>query len=81
MHYGRVITLALALGIGASLLTSCGDDTETLSKQEFVEQANAICQATNDSTESVFDGQTEDPFDDLNRRARDYGLTVCGEEG
>ena len=26
------------------------------------------------------DDETEDPMDDVNRRARDYGLTVCGSD-
>jgi len=29
----------------------------------------------------ALDDDNEDPFDDLNRRAREYGLTVCGEDG
>ena len=28
----------------------------------------------------ALDSSNEDPFDDINRRAREYGLTVCGEE-
>jgi hypothetical protein len=167
MGTNRIITIALALGVGGALLTSCGDDTETLSKPEFVEQADAICQTASDEIEPAFDAvwegledldmddpanegvifvryaeaasqvatvwnqmsadirelaepdedheliktlfddlnaavddfvettaaaadgdqaamQTmendEDPFEDLNRRAREYGLTVCGEE-
>lgn len=168
MRTSRIITITLALGVGGTLLTSCGDDTETLSKSEFVEQANAICRTANDEIELAFDAvwegledldvddpanegvifvpyaeaasqlgtlwnQTsddirelaepdedhdlietllddmdaavddfvettaaaadgdqaamqamesdEDPFDDLDQRARDYGLTVCGEAG
>ncbi len=166
MGTNRNITIALALGVGGALFTSCGDDTETLSKPEFVEQANAICRTANDEIEVAFDavwegledldvddpanegvifvryaeaasqlgtvwnqtsddirelaepdedhdlietllddmdaavdnfvettaaadgdqaamqaidGETEDPFDELDQRARDYGLTVCGE--
>jgi len=26
------------------------------------------------------DDETEDPMDDVNRRARAYGLTVCGSD-
>lgn len=168
MQSERIITIALALGVGGSVLTSCGADTEALSKPEFIELANAICEAADDKSETIFDamfadledldfeepadagtiftrfaegaaeaqpiweqmandirdlhepdgdhdvieallddlentveefiGQTAaaadgdeaameylddesgDPFDDVNRRAREYGLTVCGQE-
>lgn len=168
MRSHRIVTIALVLGVSGSLVTACGDDTEPLSKPDFIEQANAICQVANDEATLVFDGvwerldevdqddpanegmifvlfaeaaaqikpiwgqmaddirdlqepdedhelletlfddldalviklvetsaaaadgdqaamqalddETEDPFDDLNRRAREYGLTVCGEE-
>jgi hypothetical protein len=36
--------------------------------------------AGGDDTETL-DSATEDPFADVNRRAREYGFTVCGEEG
>ena len=35
--------------------------------------------ACGDDGDSAGDGETEDPFDELDQRARDYGLTVCGE--
>jgi hypothetical protein len=162
-------TIMTALVAGAGLfIAACGDDAEALSKPDFVAQANAICQETNDQINPIFetiyadtddvewddpanelllfvrwdgamqlvvpivdqqladirslappsedeelidallddqeaaiddfaglmeaaangdraalealDSSTEDPFDDINRRAREYGLTVCGEE-
>jgi hypothetical protein len=33
-----------------------------------------------DAMESVGSGSAEGVFDDVDRRARDYGLTVCGEQ-
>ena len=162
-------TIITALAAGAGLLfAACGDDTEALSKPDFVTQANAICQQSNHQLDQIFetiyadtddvdwedpanelllfvrwdeamlevapivdqqlddiralappagdeeligallddqeaavaefatlmeaaadgdqaalealDSSNEDPFDDINRRAREYGLTVCGEE-
>jgi hypothetical protein len=163
-HTGVVLTSAVAAGL---LFASCGVQSEPLSKAEFIEQANAICQSTNDRVEPLFDevyndledvdwddpdnqlllfvrfsgamdevlpimneqldsigdleppsedeelideliadqeaaltefavlmdaaadgdeaalaalDSEEDPFEEIDRRARDYGLTVCGEE-
>ena len=28
----------------------------------------------------ALDSSTEDPFDDINRRAREYALNICGDE-
>lgn len=162
-----IFTTAACVAAGL-LLTACGDDAESITKDAFLEQANAICQETNDELEPVFDGVWEgldeidlddpvnqniifvrfdeamdavgpaarrqiddirslgtpegdeqlietllvdfedviewmettteaaaggdetamealdgtvDPFADIDRRAREYGLTVCGEEG
>jgi hypothetical protein len=161
---GIVLTSAAAAGL---VFASCGVQSEPLSKAEFIEQANAICQSTNDRVEPLFeevynnledvdwddpdnklllfvrfdeamdevlpimneqldsigaleppaedeelideliadqdaaltefavlmdaaaDGDEaalsaldneEDPFEEIDRRARDYGLIVCGEE-
>ena len=169
MRTERIITLALVVGVSGASLSSCGDEAEALSKPEFVEQADAICQAADDEITPIFDAAfegfedldwddpaneglifdkfaeaasqagpiwhqsaddirdlnepeedreligtllddldeavnelvettaaaadgdeaamraidegTEDPLDDVNRRAREYGFTVCGEEG
>jgi hypothetical protein len=165
MHKTPILTIAAAVTAGL-LFAACGGDAEALSKPEFIAQANAICQASNDAAEPFFediytdlpdedfddpangfvifvrwdealdsvkpifdkqlddiraleppaedkqlidtliaDQQTaldnfqrdiaaaatgdqaalaaldteEDPFDDIDRRAREYGLTVCGE--
>lgn len=159
-------TIIAALAAGAGLLiAACGDETEALSKPDFVAQANAICQESNDQLDPIFEAvfadtdeidwddtanelllfvrfddamqqvvpivdqqlddiralaapsgdeelidtllddqeaaitefaglmeaaaegdeaamaalDGDDPFDDIDRRARDYGLTVCGE--
>ncbi|MBG7605441.1 MAG: hypothetical protein IZT58_12520 [Actinobacteria bacterium] len=163
-HTGVVLTSAVTAGL---LFASCGVQSEPLSKAEFIEQANAICQSTNDRVEPLFDevynnledvdwddpdnklllfvrfdeamdevlpimneqldsigaleppaedgelideliadqdaaltefavlmdaaadgdeaalaalDSEEDPFEEIDRRARDYGLIVCGEE-
>ena len=68
MRIERVIALAVALVAGGSLITSCGDDTEELTKPEFVAQANAICEASDVELEPIFDatfaGLEEVDFDD-----------------
>lgn len=166
MRPTRLLVLALVTA-GALLMAACGSDAEALSKPEFIEQADAICQASQDEAEPLFDAVfadledidfddpanegliftrfaeamqevepiferqlddiraleppaedkefieeliadqeealtrfvatldaaaagdeaaraavdgDEDPFDDVDRRAREYGLTVCGEE-
>ena len=169
-HHTPMLTIAVAAGAGL-LTAACGiqgDDADALSKPEFVAQANAICQSSNDQLDLAFDGiyadlddvdlndpdnelliftrweaalieagpivdqelddigaleppvedeefietlladqaaafaeftrlmnaaadgdhaalvaleTDEDPFDDIDRRAREYGLTVCGEAG
>jgi hypothetical protein len=55
MRIERVIALAVALLAGGSLITSCGNDTEELTKPEFVAQANAICEAADVELEPIFD--------------------------
>lgn len=166
MRPTRLLVLALVTA-GALLMAACGNDAEALSKPEFIEQANAICQASQDEAEPLFDAVfadledidfddpanegllftrfaeamqevepiferqlddiraleppaedkelieeliadqeealtrfvttldaaaagdeaaraavdgDEDPFDDVDRRAREYGLTVCGDQ-
>lgn len=165
MYAKPILTITAATTAGL-LLAACGADANALSKPEFITQANAICQASNDEAEPlfneiyadlpdedfddpangfvifvrwdealdslkpIFDKQLEDiraleppaedkklidaliddqqaaldefqrniaaaatgdevalaaldteedPFDDIDRRAREYGLTVCGE--
>ncbi|MDX2380667.1 MAG: hypothetical protein QNM02_13020 [Acidimicrobiia bacterium] len=164
MHATTNLTTAIATA--GLIFAACGDDPEPLSKPQFVAQANAICQTTNDQLVPIFENvwaieddvdptdpanellifarwdeamdevvpivdeqlddlrelsppaededlietlfadqesaiadfaglmdaaaggdqaamaelELDDPFDDINRRAREYGLTVCGEE-
>lgn len=44
-----VIAVATALALGAG----CGDDEESLTKAEFIEQADAICAAGNEELNSL----------------------------
>lgn len=37
------------------LLASCGDDVESLTKPEFISQANEICQTAQDATDPIFE--------------------------
>jgi hypothetical protein len=48
----RILTIAVAGGL---LALSCGDDPEPLTKEEFVEQADAICASTQDEIDAIFE--------------------------
>ncbi len=45
----------MAVAAGILLLQACGDDAEALSKPQFIEQADAICESTNADLEATFD--------------------------
>ena len=47
---------------------------------EFAATTEAAA-AGDEAAMEALDSATEDPFADVNRRAREYGFTVCGEEG
>ncbi len=63
MFSKKIVTVGVVAGC-ALLFTSCGDDAEALSKPEFIEQADAICQAASDELDLVFD-EVFEGFDDL----------------
>ncbi len=50
---GLVVAIALVAG-------ACGDDAEALTKEEYIEQANAICAASNAQAELIFEEVTAD---------------------
>ncbi len=52
MYRDRILIVTLFVGL---LAAACGSDAEALSKPEFVAQANAICQATQDEADPLFD--------------------------
>jgi hypothetical protein len=59
--------LAIAAVAAGLLAASCADDAEALSKQQFVEQANAICAASNERIDPLFERVYADLDDvDLN---------------
>jgi hypothetical protein len=72
MRRSRVLTLAL-VAAGGLLVAACGSDAEPLSKPEFIAQANAICQASFDETEPMFEAlfgdEDFDPDDPANEEA------------
>ena len=45
MSHHRILTMAFAAA-GGLLVAACGNDVEALSKPDFIEQANAICEAS-----------------------------------
>jgi hypothetical protein len=47
--------VALGVAVGAMAMSSCGIQSEELSKPEFIEQANAICARTDAELEPVWD--------------------------
>jgi len=49
-------TALCAAGIAAAtIVAACGDDTEPLMKEEFIEQADAICAETNERVAPIFE--------------------------
>jgi hypothetical protein len=60
------------------LIDTLLDDQEA-AIAEFADLMKAAAGGDQAALEAL-DSSNEDPFDDINRRARDYGLTVCGEE-
>ncbi len=73
-HIPKLIPLLVMLALAAA---ACGSDAEALSKPEYVEQADAICQRANDQLEPLFetfyadleeqgvDPETEPPSDSV----------------
>lgn len=53
------VLVTAAVTTAGLLLTACGDDEASITRDEFLEQANAICQETNDELEPVFLGVWE----------------------
>ena len=62
MRHNRILIVAFAAA-GGLLVAACGSDAEALSKAEFVEQANAICQLSIDEADPLFEAVWAD-FDD-----------------
>lgn len=68
------ILVVAVTAVTSLLVTACGDDTESLSKPEFITQANAICQASFDEADPLFDAifaDLDDNFDPNDRAAQD----------
>lgn len=55
------------------------DDLES-AIDDFVATADAAADGDEAARERM-DDETEDPMADVNRRAREYGLTICGSDG
>lgn len=52
----RLAVVAAGLAVAAVGLASCGDDeADALSKEDLIEQADAICQETNDELDPLWD--------------------------
>ena len=47
-----LFTVAVA---AAAIVAACGHDTEPLNKEEFIEQADAICADTNERVVPIFE--------------------------
>jgi hypothetical protein len=61
----RVLAGFAVIAVIAVVVTACGDvSTEALSKEEYVEQANAICAATDEEIEPIVDEFFEEAFAD-----------------
>ena len=55
----KKLAILMALLSLSTFLAACGDDEETLSKEEFIEQGDAICAELSSAT-----GDVEDPEDE-----------------
>ncbi|MDH3752891.1 MAG: hypothetical protein OEU32_03375 [Acidimicrobiia bacterium] len=64
MRDNRILTIAAIALMGGLLVAACGSDAEALSKPEFIEQANAICQASQDEADPLFEAAFAE-FEDL----------------
>ena len=62
----RIVALA-CLGLLAA--TACSDDR--LSKEEFIEQADAVCATVNERTEELGEPTTQESFPEFARKAKE----------
>lgn len=61
-----IIRVLAGLAVTALLLTACGGDSEeALSKEDFIEQANAICAATNEELDPIVEEFFAETFEDV----------------
>lgn len=62
----RAMSGLLAFGMLAAVVAACGDDgSAALSKEEFVEQADAICAATTERADPIFEEFYATAFADM----------------
>jgi hypothetical protein len=50
----RVVTFAVLVPMTVLMIVACGDDEETLTTDEFIEQADAICAAGTTELDDAF---------------------------
>ena len=72
-------TPMLTIAVGVALLTAAcgiqGDDAEAMSKPEFVAEANAICQTSNEQLDPIFEAVYAD-LDDVDWDDPDNQLLI-----
>lgn len=56
----RITTIIASAIAGGIVVAACGDDTEPLTKAEFVEQADAICAETMEQITPIFEAVWSD---------------------
>lgn len=64
------IIAAFAVVLGAITLAACGDDTEPLTRADFIEQADAACERANTAAAPTFDAFWSQ-FDDFDMDTAD----------
>jgi hypothetical protein len=81
-----LVRLLTPLALSGALLAGCGDDEESLSEEEFVEQANDICEEgseqLDEEAEEIFGslGQGEQPSDeDIQAFADTFEENISGQ--
>jgi hypothetical protein len=75
MRHTRILMWAVA-AVGGLVVSACASDAEALSKPEFVEQANAICQASQDEADPLFEAIYADMDDDFDQEGPTEELYV-----
>lgn len=61
------------------LIETLLDDLEAAADE--IAEVTAAAAAGDEAARAQMDSESEDPFADVNRRAREYGLSACGEDG
>ena len=80
MRSTPIVGMIAATVTVAASLSACGDDSEEVSTAEFIEQANARCQETQDDVDQVFEALWVDVGGDVDDPAGQDHVFVAFQE-